>query len=104
MRASEILALPEMQLSILFCLGEGGESYGLEIAARREIPRGSIYVGLQRLEALELVTSRLEVRRPGEGAARRFWRLSSRGELLLRVMERARASWLEGLKQISESE
>ena len=78
----------------LLALLEGGADYGLSLARRlsaaglREIPGGSLYPALTRLERRGLVTS--STRPSASGPARRYYELTDAGHAELSVR---RAEW-----------
>jgi DNA-binding PadR family transcriptional regulator len=73
----------------------GGEMYGLQLvdASEGELKRGTVYVTLNRMEDKGFIESRKEPT-PGEGPARRMYKVTGHGERVLRA-------W-EGLAQLAQ--
>lgn len=67
-----------------------GEMYGLEMVQRSTIlKRGTVYVTLSRMGDKGYVESRLENVSPGDGPARRLYKVTGLGERAYRAMEQA---------------
>lgn len=71
----------------------GGEMYGLEMveAAKGGLPRGTVYVTLDRMEDKGLVSSKLEERGADfRGTPRRLYKITGAGQTTLRALDAAR--------------
>jgi PadR family transcriptional regulator PadR len=100
--------LEEMVLLAVLRLGE--DAYGatilreLDEQAGRDVPRGSVYVTLDRLESKGLVKSRAgEPTAQRGGRAPRLVALTKGGLAALRRQHQARGRLLEGLDGVLES-
>jgi DNA-binding PadR family transcriptional regulator len=95
--AEPVPRLSRTEQLILELLTERGELYGLQLVQRSEgrLPRGTVYVTLQRMEDKGLVASRLEEREdPLPGLPRRLYTPTRAGASLLRALELAAAAYL----------
>jgi PadR family transcriptional regulator, regulatory protein PadR len=84
-----VLRLAGREFTILGLLIQRGEAFGLELVTRApdQLPRGTIYVTLQRMEKKGYVTSRLVSDAAG-GAARRMYRATGRGYRMYHAIHR----------------
>jgi DNA-binding PadR family transcriptional regulator len=75
-----VLSVSRREYRILDLLINTGEMFGLQLvnAAPAELPRGTVYVTLQRMAKKGIVTSR-SVEDPAGGPARRMYRATGRG-------------------------
>ena len=98
------------EMVLLAALRLGDEAYGaailreLDERAGREVPRGSVYVLLERLESKGLVESRMDT--GGEergGRPRRFVRVTPAGLAGLRLSHDARSRLREGLDEVFQA-
>jgi DNA-binding PadR family transcriptional regulator len=97
--------LEEMVLLAAVRLGEG--AYGaailreLDEEAGRDVPRGSVYIALERLESKGLVESRADEPTPGRGGRpRRMLMVTEAGLAALRRTHRVRQRLLDGLDEV----
>lgn len=98
------------EMVLLAALRLGDQAYGASILrelderAGREVPRGSVYVLLERLEAKGLVTSRFGSS-TGErgGRARRMVEVTAEGIEAVRRSHEARRRLREGLDEVFQS-
>lgn len=69
-------------LIVQLLIDKGGETYGLALvdASGGELKRGTVYVTLDRMEDKGLVESRKEPNAPGEGPAKRLYRVTGLGQ------------------------
>ncbi len=95
------------EMVLLAALRLGGGAYGASILrelderAGREVPRGSVYVALDRLEAKGLIRSRVGDATPGRGGrARRLVALTDDGLAALRRTHEARSRLQDGLEGV----
>lgn len=91
-------------LAILRTLESEHYGYALreELAQRGlEVPEGTLYPLLRRLEGQGLLSSRWQM---GESRPRRYYRTSKHGRSTLEVMTREWSSQVEVLKEILEDE
>ncbi|MGH3693984.1 MAG: PadR family transcriptional regulator [Pseudonocardiaceae bacterium] len=93
------ITLQTLQVLKVLLDDPGGEHYGLEISRNAELPTGSIYPILARLEAAGWVTSAWEnIDEAAEGRRRRrYYRLSRNG------VELARREVLEAQRSLSSA-
>lgn len=78
------------RLRMLQLLVQHGELTGGDMLDIDEnLPRGTIYVTLMRLEKAKLVKSRKEAECRGPGSARRFYKITALGERATRFAEMA---------------
>jgi len=89
---------------LLAVLRLGGEAYSvslvLELEERtgREVAQPAVFIALRRLEAKDLLTSRLDDRAVGEtGRVRRYFTITPEGVVRLKETRRALARLWEGL-------
>ncbi len=101
-RTREFLGQHELVV-MLAVLRLGREAYGVPIAAEiadrtgREMPQGSVYAILERLETKGLVRSELGEATPERGGrAKRYFRLTAEGVRQVRQAQRALESlWVD---------
>jgi PadR family transcriptional regulator, regulatory protein PadR len=91
-----VLSVSRREYRILDLLINTGEMFGLQLVneAPAELPRGTVYVTLQRMTKKGLVASRL-VADPAGGPARRMYRATGRGYRMYMAL-RHEASELAG--------
>ena len=97
------------QLVLLAILRLGDEAYGMAISreldeqAGREVSRGALYLTLDRMTRKGYLQSRLGDSTPARGGrAKRFFKLTSVGEDLLRSSGRAFFSMWSGVESLLE--
>ncbi len=98
------------EMVLLAALRLKDEAYGASILreldeeAGREVPRGSVYVSLDRLQAKGLIESRAGApTRHRRGRVRRMVTVTEEGLELLRRSHRVRRRLLDGLDEVIES-
>lgn len=76
-------------LIVQLLLDKGGETYGLALvdASNGELKRGTVYVTLDRMEDKGLVESRKEPNAPGDGPAKRLYRVTGLGQRAFAVRD-----------------
>jgi DNA-binding PadR family transcriptional regulator len=82
--------LSAKEAEVLRLLIANSEMYGLEMVQRSTIlKRGTVYVTLSRMGDKGYVESRLEDVSPGDGPARRLYKVTGLGVRVYRAMEQA---------------
>lgn len=85
--------LSKKKYIILDLLRAGREMYGLELVKESggTLPRGTVYVTLDRMEDEGLVTSQPEVDPNRSGSPRRLFRITGHGSRVLQAIDAAEA-------------